>query len=89
MSFMHKVIKVTLEHHSYTNDPYRNYTTTRIWYIDDNDQQIKSITTEENPLIKIEQAHPQHKTAYQSGADGETLILNVDEPIIETKYINH
>jgi hypothetical protein len=89
MSFMYKVIKVTLEHHTYTKAPYPNYTTTRIWYIDDNDKEIKTITTEENPLIKIEQALPQHKTAYQSGADGGTLILNVDEPIIETKYITH
>ena len=88
MSFIYTVIKVTLEHHTYTN-PYRSYTTTRIWYLDDNDQQIKSVTTEENPCIKIKQALPQHKTTYQSGYGGETLILNVDEPIIETKYIIH
>lgn len=89
MSFIYTVIKVTLEHHTYTNDPYRSYTTTRIWYLDDNDQQIKSVTTEENPRIKIQQALPQHKTTYQSGYGGETLILNTNDSTVETQYIIH
>ena len=40
-SFIYGVVKVTLEYHTYPNNPEKNHIETRAWYLDDNNNKIK------------------------------------------------
>lgn len=90
-SFIYGVVKVTLEYHTYPNNPEKNHIETRAWYLDDNANKIKTVSTSDNPQLEVVHATSEHnKPVYQNGLVGEMLVINTnDYSIFETKYITH
>lgn len=90
-SFIYGVVKVTLEYHVYPDNPEKNHIETRAWYLDDNNNKIKTVSTSNNPQLKVVHAASEHnKPTYQNDLMGETLVINTnDYSIFETKYITH
>lgn len=90
-SFIYGVIKVTLEYHVYPDNPEKNHIETRAWYLDDNDNKIKTVSTSDKPQLKVVHAVSEYnKPTYQNDLMGEALVINTtDYSIFETKYITH
>lgn len=91
-SFIYGVIKVTLEYHVYPDNPEKNHIETRAWYLDDNNNKIKTVSTSDKPQLKVVHAVSEYnKPTYQNGvADEELLVINTtDYSLFETKYITH
>jgi hypothetical protein len=90
-SFIYGVVKVTLEYHTYPNNPEKNHIETRAWYLDDNNNKIKTVSTSDKPQLKVVHAVSEYnKPTYQNDLMGETLVINTnDYSLFETKYITH
>lgn len=90
-SFIYGVIKVTIEYHVYPDNPEKNHTETRAWYLDDNDNKIKTVSTSDKPQLKVVHAVSEYnKPTYQNDLMGEALVINTnDYSLFETKYITH
>ena len=89
-SFIYGVVKVTLEYHTYPNNPEKNHIETRAWYLDDNNK-IKTVSTSDKPQLKVVHAVSEYnKPTYQNDLMGEMLVINTnDYSLFETKYITH
>ena len=90
-SFIYGVVKVTLEYHVYPDNPEKNHIETRAWYLDDNNNKIKTVSTSDKPQLKVVHAVSEYnKPTYQNDLMGETLVINTnDYSLFETKYITH
>lgn len=90
-SFIYGVIKVTPEYHVYPDNPEKNHIETRAWYLDDNNNKIKTVSTSDKPQLKVVHAVSEYnKPTYQNDLMGETLVINTnDYSLFETKYITH
>lgn len=90
-SFIYGVVKVTLEYHTYPNNPEKNHIETRAWYLDDNNNKIKTVSTSDKPQLKVVHAVSEYnKPTYQNDLMGEMLVINTnDYSLFETKYITH
>ena len=90
-SFIYGVVKVTLEYHTYPNNPEKNHIETRAWYLDDNNNKIKTVSTSDKPQLKVVHAVSEYnKPTYQNDLMGEMLVINTnDYSLFETKYTTH
>jgi hypothetical protein len=90
-SFIYGVIKLTIEYHVYPDNPEKNHTETRAWYLDDNDNKIKTVSTSGKPQLKVVHAVSEYnKPTYQNDLMGEAPVINTnDYSLFETKYITH
>ena len=75
----------------YPDNPEKNHIETRAWYLDDNNNKIKTVSTSDKPQLKVVHAVSEYnKPTYQNDLMGETLVINTnDYSLFETKYITH